>query len=61
MNNLAAVEIIEGVVPADSDEQVFEAYQHIIDSGLIYHLQGSYQAAAAALAHCGYIVWEVSK
>lgn len=37
------------------NESVIELFQHLIDSGTIYHLQGSYQRAAQQLIDAGEI------
>lgn len=38
----------------DNDEMV-ELFQHLVDDGTIYHLQGSYQRTASALEAVGLI------
>lgn len=40
MNNYLAVGIAEGFEPAESEEQIIEAWQHLIDTGLAWSLQG---------------------
>ena len=52
MNNFQAVQIAEGVEPADEDE-VLEAWQHLIDTGLCWQLQGCFGRRAAALIDAG--------
>lgn len=52
MTDLEAIMIIE----ADEDatyEQELEAWQHLIDTGTVWHLQGSYQRGAIALIQGG--------
>lgn len=53
MSDLEAIERIEGMTEATHDE-VVEAYQHLIDSGTIRHLQGSYQRNASQLIANGW-------
>ena len=47
MDNLDAIMIIEG--EAESQEQYFEAFQALINSGVVWQLQGFYGRTAAAL------------
>ncbi len=35
------------------DESVIEGFQHLIDSGVVWHLQGSYQKTASQLIESG--------
>lgn len=35
------------------DEQIIEGFQHLIDSGTVWHLQGSYGRTAASLIENG--------
>lgn len=51
MTTLEAVEIIEGT---EYDEESFvSAYQALIDSRVVWKLQGSYGLQAAELIRCG--------
>jgi hypothetical protein len=51
-NPLEAILTIEG---GDADWPEFcEAYQSLIDSGVVWHLQGSYGRTATALIEEGY-------
>jgi hypothetical protein len=52
MNNFQAVQIAEGVEPADEDE-VLEAWQQLIDTGLCWQRQGAFGRTAAALIDAG--------
>jgi hypothetical protein len=42
MNTFDAVGIAEGFIDADSEEQVLEAWQLLVDTGLAWTLQGSF-------------------
>ena len=55
MDNYTAVGIVEGFEPADSEEQVIEAWQHLVDTGLAWQLQGSFGRAARDLIEAGVI------
>lgn len=49
MNHFDAVMIAEGSMPAESEEQYFEAWQYLINSGLCWQLQGFFGRQAQAL------------
>jgi len=49
MNTFNAIGIAEGFVEADSEEQVIEAWQYLIDTGLAWQLQGWFGRTAAHL------------
>lgn len=49
MNTFTAVGIAEGFVEAESQEQVIEAWQYLIDTGLAWQLQGWFGRTAAHL------------
>ena len=53
ISNYDAVGIAEGFVDADSEEQVIEAWQHLIDTGLAWQLQGAFGRQAMALIEAG--------
>ena len=54
MENFEAVMVAEGVEPATREEQV-EAWQHLIDSGLAWSLQGWFGRMATVLIKEGAI------
>ncbi len=54
MDNFTATMIAEGVDEASSEEEYFEAWQHLIDTGLAWQLQGWFGRTAAALIEGGY-------
>lgn len=53
MDNYTATAIAEGFEPADSEEQVIEAWQHLIDTGLCWQLQGWFGRTATDLIEQG--------
>lgn len=55
MDQFNAVGIAEGFVEAESEEQVLEAWQYLVDSGLAWRLQGWFGRTASALIEQGYI------
>lgn len=46
MDNYTAVGIAEGFEPSESEDQTIEAWQHLIDTGLAWTLQGWFGRAA---------------
>lgn len=52
MDNFSAVMICEGMQEAERDEQV-KAWQHLIDTGLAWQLQGWFGRAARNLIEAG--------
>jgi hypothetical protein len=55
MDNFTATMIAEGVEEADSEEQYLEAWQHLVDTGLAWQLQGFFGRTASALIEAGHI------
>jgi hypothetical protein len=49
MTDFEATGIAEGFIEADSEEQVIEAWQHLINTGLCWRLQGWFGRQALAL------------
>ena len=54
MDNYSAVGIAEGFIEAD-ETQVIEAWQHLVDTGLAWQLQGSFGRTAQSLIDAGII------
>ena len=54
MDNYLAVGIAEGFIEAD-ETQVIEAWQHLVDTGLAWQLQGSFGRTAQSLIDAGII------
>jgi hypothetical protein len=53
MTDFEATGIAEGFIEADSEEQVIEAWQQLIDSGLAFRLQGWFGRQALDLIAAG--------
>jgi hypothetical protein len=54
IDNYNAVMIAEGVIEADKDKQI-EAWQHLVDTGLAWSLQGWFGRTAMDLIKQGVI------
>lgn len=52
-DSYTAVAIAEGFEPAESEEQVIAAWQYLIDTGIVWQLQGYFGRQAAALIERG--------
>ena len=52
-DTLQAVNICEGIEEVDSDEEVIAAWQHLIDTGVVWQLQGSFGRQAEMLIETG--------
>jgi len=55
MTNFNAINIAEGYEDAESEEQWIEAWQHLVDTGLAWQLQGSLGRSAQHLIDQGVI------
>jgi hypothetical protein len=55
INTFNAVGIAEGFIEADSEEQVLEAWQYLVDSGIVWQLQGWFGRTATDLIERGFI------
>lgn len=53
MDTFTACMICEGAIEAESDEQGFEAWQLLIDTGLVWQLQGWFGRTARDLIEAG--------
>ena len=56
MDNYTATGIAEGFIEAESEEQFIEAWQHLIDTGLAWQLQGFFGRTAQRLIEDGICV-----
>ena len=54
INNYDAIMIAEGVIEVDEDKQI-EAWQHLVDTGLAWSLQGWFGRTAMDLIKQGII------
>ena len=59
MDNYTAVGIAEGFIEAETDEQVLQAWQHLVVTGLAWSLQGRFGRIAMDLINEGLITQEV--
>lgn len=53
MTPYRAAMIAEGVEEAEDEDEVIEAWQHLIDTGLAWQLQGSFGRTAKNLIDAG--------
>ena len=61
MTDLDATLIAEGAQEADSDEQYIQAWQHLIDTGLAWSLQGFFGRTASVMIAEGLCYYPVKK
>ena len=55
MDALTAIELIEDTDGTVAECYIIEAWQYLVDSGVIHSLQGSYQRQAIQLVKAGII------
>ena len=48
-----AIGLAEGFIEAESEEQVIEAWQYLLDVGLVWQLQGFFGRTAVAMIQDG--------
>ena len=53
MDNFTACGLAEGFIEAESEDQILEAWQYLIDTGLCWQLQGWFGRTATALIEDG--------
>ena len=61
LTNLEATMIAEGEQEPESDEQYIQAWQHLIDTGLAWTLQGFFGRTASAMIQNGLCYYPVKK
>lgn len=54
MDLFTAVAIVEGMQEAEDDEML-DAYQHLVDTGIVWKLQGSFGRVAQHMIDAGLI------
>lgn len=54
MTNLEAVLIVEGETDNDDSDKYVAAWQHLIDTGLVWSLQGSFGRQAMRMIQSGH-------
>jgi len=55
MDSYTAVGLAEGFIESDDENQVLEAWQYLVDTGLAWKLQGWFGRTAAALIDSGLV------
>lgn len=53
MDSFTAIGIVEGIIEAESEEQIIDAWQKLIDTGLCWKLQGWFGRTAQSLIEAG--------
>ena len=48
-----AIGLAEGFIESESEEQVIEAWQYLLDTGLVWNLQGFFGRTAVAMIKDG--------
>jgi len=61
LTNLEAAMIAEGAQEPESDEQYIQAWQHLIDTGLAWSLQGFFGRTASTMIQNGLCYYPVKK
>ena len=61
LTNFEATMIAEGVQEPESDEQYIQAWQHLIDTGLAWTLQGFFGRTASTMIQNGLCYYPVKK
>ena len=56
MNALEAIGLAEGLVETDSEEKYVEAWQYLLDTGLVWSLQGWFGRTAVSMIEAGQII-----
>jgi len=57
MDQYQAIGIAEGFIECDNEEKIIEAWQHLINTGICWQLQGWFGRQAARLIEEGICKW----
>ena len=55
MDNYTAIGLAEGFIEAETEQQEIDAWQHLVDTGIVWKLQGWFGRNAARLIDNGII------
>ena len=55
MDNYTAIGLAEGFIESESEQQVIDAWQHLVDTGIVWKLQGWFGRNAMRLIDSGVI------
>ena len=55
MDNYTAIGLAEGFIESESEQQVIDAWQHLVDTGIVWKLQGWFGRNATRLIDNGII------
>lgn len=58
MTKYLAMELVEGLVEPESEQQVLDAWQYLVDTGAVWGLPGWYGRTANTLIEAGLIHYE---
>ena len=61
MDNYKAVGLAEGFIEPKSEEEIINAWQYLVDTGLVWKLQGCFGRTAKSLIEQGIITGGVIK
>jgi len=53
MDTLTAIGIVEGIIDAETEDQIIEAWQTLIDTGICWRLQGWFGRNAQRMIEAG--------
>jgi|TARA_R110000787_G_scaffold280683_1_gene391535 hypothetical protein len=56
MEPMEAIGIAEGLIKNDSEEKYIEAWQFLLDTGMVWSLQGWFGRTAVAMIEAGQLV-----
>jgi hypothetical protein len=56
MDPMKAIGLAEGFIESDSEEQVIEAWQYLLDTGLCWNLQGFFGRTTVAMIEEGQLI-----